>query len=119
MIEYLNRCMVKMQKNPDLNHHAKCESLAVTNLAFADDILLFCRGDLVSVGMLMSAFNSFSASTGLIFNPKKCKVFFGSVDEDIKNSIQAATGFDEGNFPIRYLGVPSVVKRSAFNIIFL
>src|ERR1044072_288542 len=56
MIEYLNRSMVKMQQNSIFNYHAKCESTGLTNLSFADDILLLCRGDYCSVDMLITVF---------------------------------------------------------------
>ncbi|CAI8588215.1 unnamed protein product [Vicia faba] len=46
IIEYLHRIMAKMQENMDFNHHAKCEKLKVTHLAFADDLLMFSRGGL-------------------------------------------------------------------------
>ncbi|XP_058739137.1 uncharacterized protein LOC131611028 [Vicia villosa] len=100
-----------MQKTRGFSHHAKCRNLALTNLAFADDILLFCRGDVISINLLMKAFNKFSDSTGLIFNPRKCKVFFGSVDDDSKKIIRCATGFEEGRFLVKYLGVPLSSKR--------
>lgn len=111
MIEYLNRCMVKLQKNPNFNHHAKCEKLGLTNLTFADDILLFCRGDKTSVDLMLAVFNNFSDSTGLIINPRKCKVFFGSVDQNTRESIQNATGFEIGYLAVRYLGIPLSSKK--------
>ena len=100
-----------MQRNPDCHHHAKCEQMALTNLAFADDILLFCRGDAGSVDILMTAFRNFSLSTGLIFNPSKCNIFFGSVEVTERNKIRTRVGFAEGSFPIRYLGVPLSSKK--------
>ncbi|CAK8536554.1 unnamed protein product [Lathyrus sativus] len=45
IMEYMNRMLVKMQRDPNFNYHAKCEKLKITNLTFADDVLLFCRGD--------------------------------------------------------------------------
>lgn len=59
LMEYMNRIMTKMQKNPDFNHHNKCEKFAITHLSFADDIILFSRGDIKSVEMILGAFNSF------------------------------------------------------------
>ena len=40
-MEYMHRCLHQMQMNPNFNHHPKCEKLQITNLAFADDLLLF------------------------------------------------------------------------------
>lgn len=76
-----------MQKNPDFNHHAKCKKLCITNLAFADDVLLFVRGDTKFVEMMMEAMSTFYKSTGLVVNPKK------------------------GSLPFKYLGVPLTSKH--------
>lgn len=37
----LNRCLQRMQKNHNFNFHTKCERLGLTNLCFADDLLMF------------------------------------------------------------------------------
>ena len=58
VMEYLNRILYDMQKNPNFNHHAKCEKLSITNLAFADDLLLFSRGDPISVDLMVKAFKN-------------------------------------------------------------
>ncbi|XP_058784180.1 uncharacterized protein LOC131658948 [Vicia villosa] len=52
---------------------------------------------------------------GLIFNPRKCKAFYGSVDDENRRRIKAITGFDEGTFPVRYLGVPLSSKKLSVN----
>lgn len=43
IMEYMNIPLHKMQKISDFNHHAKCDRLHITNLAFTDDVLLFNR----------------------------------------------------------------------------
>ncbi|GAU21086.1 hypothetical protein TSUD_10030 [Trifolium subterraneum] len=96
MMEYLNRCFQRMQKNQNFNFHAKCEKIGLTNLCFADDLLLFARGDEGSVTLMMEAFDKFSKSTGLKCLPlpktviKKinsiCRTFFwtGSIEASRK-----------------------------------
>ena len=59
IMEYLNKCLRKMHRNPNFNHHAKCEKFHITNLSFAYDLLLFSRGDYVSNNLMMEAFNTF------------------------------------------------------------
>lgn len=100
-----------MQLDHNFNFHAKREKLGLSNLTFADDIMLVCRGDTTSVDMFLSTVKYFSLSTGLIINPKKYKMFYGGVDDTIKDAIKEIIGFEEGELPVRYLGVPLTSKR--------
>lgn len=111
IMEYMHRTLVKMQQNPDFNHHSKCEKIGLTNLTFADDVLLFCRGDSKSVSMMMETIRKFSDSTGLKVNPAKCQMFFGGMDGCSKENLRRITDFAEGKLPVRYLGVPLSCKR--------
>lgn len=100
-----------MHNNPYFNFHAKCEKIGLTNLTFADDILLFCRGDVMSVQMLLNTVKKFSESTGLVINPKKCKVYCGGMDRVTQNLMRRTTEFIEGQLPMKYLRVPITSKR--------
>ncbi|GAU23387.1 hypothetical protein TSUD_334350 [Trifolium subterraneum] len=115
MMEYLNRCFQRMQKNHNFDFHTKCEKIGLTNLCFADDLLLFARGDEGSVTIMMEAFDKFSKSTGLKVNPSKCCIFFGGVDHSIKDNIKQITHFKEGKLPFRYLGIPMTSKKLAIH----
>ncbi|CAI8583103.1 unnamed protein product [Vicia faba] len=74
VMEYLQRCMYHMQLNPNFNHHSKCEKLQLTNLMFTDDILLFSRGDVLSLDLMLKAFYTFSKSTGVPLTCKKLAI---------------------------------------------
>ncbi|CAK8530761.1 unnamed protein product [Lathyrus sativus] len=111
IMEYMNRLMVKMQRNPNFNYHAKCENLNITNLTFADDVLLFCKGDEISMQLILRAFRDFSNSTGLIMNPNKCKIYFGGLDNEKKKILKELSGFREGTLPFKYLGIPLSSKK--------
>lgn len=93
VMKYINRVMQNLKSKPNFNFHAKCEKMALINLNFADDLLLFTRGDHKSVEMMMQAFNDFSKAIGLKVNPFKCNVFFGSVEFEDKKKIQKITYF--------------------------
>lgn len=69
----LHRSSQKLQFLPNYNYHPKCEKLRITNLCFADDLLLFVRGDAMSVQMMMDVLGSFSESTGLRANVRNVK----------------------------------------------
>jgi hypothetical protein len=59
----------------------------------------------------MTKLQTFSQSTGLVFNPSKCKVYYGGVDDLAKNNIRAVTSFADGSLPFLYLGVPLTSKK--------
>jgi hypothetical protein len=48
----------------------------------------------------------FGQTFGLDINISKSSVFFGGVADHLKQTNLLDTGFSEGNFPFRYLGVP-------------
>ncbi|XP_058764760.1 uncharacterized protein LOC131638231 [Vicia villosa] len=40
IMEYLHRCMAKLQDNSEYKYHPKCAKMRITNICFADDLLL-------------------------------------------------------------------------------
>ncbi|GJY18130.1 RNA-directed DNA polymerase, eukaryota, reverse transcriptase zinc-binding domain protein [Tanacetum coccineum] len=92
-------------------YHWGCKNLEIVNLCFADDLMLFCHGDLVSAFVLRRAFDEFCLSSGLRPNMAKSTVYFGNVRDDVKSKIMMAMPFNEGSFPIRYLGIPLDANR--------
>ncbi|XP_058733186.1 uncharacterized protein LOC131604785 [Vicia villosa] len=111
MMEYMNRIMSRLQQNLGFKHHSKCARIGLTHLTFADDVLLFSRGDYQSIELLLTAFREFSESTGLVVNPHKCKMFCSGMDEDTVKRIKSLSGFSSGSLPVRYLGIPLTSKK--------
>ncbi|XP_074278181.1 uncharacterized protein LOC141601778 [Silene latifolia] len=48
----------------------------------------------------------FPAWSGLRVNPMKSQLYFGGVSPTVKQLILFTTGYVEGEFPVRYLGIP-------------
>jgi hypothetical protein len=111
VMEYLHRKLQTLSQIPDFNFHSKCEKLEIINLIFADDLLIFTRGDAKSVDLVMAKLQDFSLSTGLVVNPSKCKIYYGGVEENVKVCIRQSTSFDGGSLPFCYLGVPLTSKK--------
>ncbi|XP_074283246.1 uncharacterized protein LOC141607796 [Silene latifolia] len=63
-------------------------------------------GDVPSVRAITSSLDSFAKMSGLIANPDKTNIYMGGIRENIKQEILNATGYREGDFSFRYLGVP-------------
>lgn len=87
------------------------KKLNVTHLCFAEDLLMFTRGDVVSVLKLKEKFDMFSEALGLKANMTKSQVYFGGVKTNIQTDILLALGYEKGELPFKYLGVPLSIKR--------
>ncbi|XP_058727134.1 uncharacterized protein LOC131598565 [Vicia villosa] len=111
VMECLNRYLCKMQRNSEFKYHPRCDKLKITNLCFADDLLMFSRGDKKSVEMMMTAYGKFSKAIGLVVNPQKCRIYCAGVDEKTKRDMLTTSGFQEGQLPFKHLGVPVTGKK--------
>lgn len=111
VMEYLTRHLQQLDRILNFNYHTKCEKMKITNLSFADDLLLLSRGNNKSIELMIDTFNKFSKSIGLRVNPSKCHFYFGVMEEGIKEEIMQITWFKEGSLPIRYMGIPLTSKK--------
>ncbi|XP_042041255.1 uncharacterized protein LOC121786687 [Salvia splendens] len=101
--------------NSNFNFHAKCTSQKITHLAFADDLMLFSRGDYMSMPILVDAMEEFSGCAGLEINKDKSNLFSGGKlpPRDLEE-VQSVFGFPSRSLPVKYLGVP--LASSKLNI---
>ncbi|XP_060178666.1 uncharacterized protein LOC132608897 [Lycium barbarum] len=76
-MEYLTRILKDLIHQPQFLFHPRCKKLQVIQLGFADDLLLFCKGELQSVQLLFQSFQRFSSSSGLVANIDKSSIYFG------------------------------------------
>ncbi|XP_020256684.1 uncharacterized protein LOC109833427 [Asparagus officinalis] len=113
-MEYLSRKLELLKEDKLFRYHPMCGKLKISHLIFADDLLLFAKGDLYSVQKLYHCVKDFSATTGLEANLSKCSIYFGGVNENTKTAITNMLGFSEGTLPFKYLGVPLICKRLTF-----
>ncbi|XP_074305964.1 uncharacterized protein LOC141641192 [Silene latifolia] len=89
----------------------QCVKLGLTHLVFADDLMIFLRGDLPTVYRATAELAHFSTWSGLTANLDKTEIYFGGVSEEVKQLILQATSLQEGVFPFRYLGIPIHASR--------
>ncbi|XP_062089551.1 uncharacterized protein LOC133796085 [Humulus lupulus] len=106
IMEYLTRRLQMAACVPTFRYHPMCKSLNLLNLCFADDLLLFCKGNLASVQVLREALEEFSLVSGLVINTNKSHVYFGGIPADQRQKMATELHLTEGSFPLKYLGVP-------------
>ncbi|XP_074291655.1 uncharacterized protein LOC141618445 [Silene latifolia] len=105
-MEYLSRVMEFATRKWYFRYHPLCKSLKLTHLLFADDLLMFSKGDVQSIMLILRVMATFSAASGLIVNASKSEVVFCGVTDSLKNDIIQISGYQEGKLPFKYLGIP-------------
>ncbi|XP_074296285.1 uncharacterized protein LOC141626279 [Silene latifolia] len=110
-MEVLSRYLREICQKPQVSMHPKCVGIKLTHLIFADDLMIFSRGDLPSVSPCVQTLEHFGRISRLKANSEKTSIFFGGVHEQVKQAILAYTNFQQEEFPIRYLGVPLNASR--------
>ncbi|XP_074290810.1 uncharacterized protein LOC141617512 [Silene latifolia] len=110
-MEYLSRILACATEKMQFNYHPLCKQMMLTHLMFADDLLMFCKGNAHSMVLLLRAFSAFSNASGLKMNPQKSCAYFNGVQSGLKQEILSISGFLEGTLPFKYLGVPITAGR--------
>ncbi|XP_074278239.1 uncharacterized protein LOC141601833 [Silene latifolia] len=87
------------------------EKFEITNLMFADDVLMFSNRDAASMMLLLKSFSTFSKTSGLKVSASKSNAYFNGVNEELKCDFLSVSGFKEGKLPFRYLGMPIQTTR--------
>lgn len=106
VMEYLNRLLKQATHSPHFRSHPGCKELDLNCLAFADDVLVFCKGQEVSVRLVTQALVEFEKVPGLAANPMKSRIYVGGLELEKTRNLCHITGFQLGEFPMKYLGFP-------------
>ena len=77
----------------------------ITHLMYADDLLVFCKAKRNCLTAVKELFKQFSANTGLCINNHKSTVHFSEATQN-KEELLGILGYNQGKFPIKYLGLP-------------
>lgn len=117
VMEYLSRMFKVSTTKNNFHYHPKCAKLRLTHLAFADDLIIFTRGDAHSVSIISNTLHQFGLISGLLINASK-KIFAAGITQDQFQELQNISNFSSGALPVRYLGLPLMhgkIKCSHFS----
>ncbi|XP_074300097.1 uncharacterized protein LOC141631307 [Silene latifolia] len=109
-LEYLSRLLERIQRVKGFKYHPLCARVGFTHLCFADDLVVFCRGDMTSLTLVLRAIETFSRASGLKMNEGKSNMYGNGIPESFMDQIEQATGMKRGAIPFRYLGVNIIPK---------
>ncbi|XP_048502717.1 uncharacterized protein LOC125498533 [Beta vulgaris subsp. vulgaris] len=110
-MEYMSRIIKFVGMKNGFKFHHRCNSLQLNHLVFADDVLLFCKGEFVSTYMILQGFKLFSDTSGLCVNKNKTAVYTAGMEEEEIKRILDVSGFVQGKLPFTYLGMQICSSR--------
>ncbi|XP_031255913.1 uncharacterized protein LOC116113894 [Pistacia vera] len=94
------------------------QSAFVLGRRISDNILLtqellrnYHLGDASSVSLIKLALDYFAKVSGLVTNAEKSQLFLSGVTDEEHIGLQSIMGFQLGQLPVRYLGVPLISTR--------
>ncbi|XP_022889220.1 uncharacterized protein LOC111404680 [Olea europaea var. sylvestris] len=110
-IEYFSRMFRATTNDSDFNYHPKCDPLKITYLGFADDLMLFARGDVMSVKILMDCLSNFGLVLGLRLNILKSNLYTVGIYGQPLEDILQLTNIPKGSMSFRYLGISLASRK--------
>ena len=106
VMEFLSMIFAKKTTDdPRFTFHWRCQPSRISQLCFADDLILFCGGSVQAATVLKEVLSIFTAHSGLLPNRSKSSVFVAGNNEVLHNAICDLFGFVKGALPVKYLGV--------------
>jgi len=111
VMEVLSLMIKKAASNTSFKYHWRTKDVGITHLCFADDLIVFCHGDLNSVSLLYNALQEFSSISGLQINSSKSHCFLSNVSPLVEEQILNLLSFPKGSLPMRFLGVPLITSK--------
>ncbi|GKU95494.1 hypothetical protein SLEP1_g8850 [Rubroshorea leprosula] len=82
------------------------DAVTITHLQFADDTIFFGEALEQNIRTVKCILRTFEMMVGLKINFEKCQLMGIEVEDDWRNKMAYRLGCKEGEFPIKYLGIP-------------
>lgn len=98
VMDYLTRMFSFAARDARFHFHPLCQQQRLTNLAFADDLLVFCKGDSYSVAKVKVVMEKFAVLSGLHANLNKSNIYMGGLSDSKQQLLLQITGFQKGVF---------------------
>lgn len=110
-MEHLSRVLKVVGGSEGFSFHPRCNKMKLNHLVFADDLMLFCKGDMQFIMTLKQGVDIFSSSLGLCANNSNSGIYLAGVDLEFRNKAAQTLDFTFESLLVRYLGMPFTSKR--------
>lgn len=107
----LSHMLDKAAARKQIGYHPRCQSILLTHLCFADDLMVFTDGTKRSIEGVLKIFKEFAAMSGLKISLEKSTIYTAGISENQKVDILTSFPFATGHLPVRYLGLPLLTKK--------
>ena len=107
----LSRMLDKAAVSGKIGYHPRCQSIELTHLCFADDLMVFADGTRESIEEILKVFDEFDRMTGLKISLEKSTLFLAGVSTQSQEEILRHFPFSSGKLLVRYLGLPLLTKN--------
>ena len=105
--EVLSRGITKLVEEGKINLISGARNTQIPSHCFyADDIMIYCRGNIESLKALKSLFTRYANCAGQVINARKSTIFAGGITRGRLQNTLDLFGFEVGILPFNYLGVP-------------
>ncbi|XP_026442388.1 uncharacterized protein LOC113341892 [Papaver somniferum] len=111
--DVLSRNITKLFREGKMTTMVTRKGISPIHLFFADDIMIFCKGNMKSLRNLVTLLDSYQRASGQTVSREKSKINYGDGSLRRRANIAEFLGMPIANFPDRYLGVkvmPRAVK---------
>ena len=95
-MEIFHGIMAEFTKDNSFDYHWRCKQDKITHLCFADDLILFSKGNCSSVNVIKKVLDMFQRISGLTPN---------------KTTMLRCLGFEEGKLHVRYFGTSLITSK--------
>ncbi|GKD30933.1 RNA-directed DNA polymerase, eukaryota, reverse transcriptase zinc-binding domain protein [Tanacetum coccineum] len=83
----------------EFGYHFGCKELNLSNICFADDLLVLCKGNKESLQVIKQSLDEFSQVSRLTANLGKSVIFFGGIKEEERKDLLQILPFKCGKLP--------------------
>ncbi|XP_026383881.1 uncharacterized protein LOC113279405 [Papaver somniferum] len=95
----------KLFHDKKMSHMVTRGGISPTHLFFADDIMIFCKGNLKSLHNLVDLLGKYQTASGQTVCRQKSKIYYGGGSLSRSTYLADYLGMTVATFPDRYLGV--------------
>ncbi|XP_026420711.1 uncharacterized protein LOC113316778 [Papaver somniferum] len=103
--DVLSKNITKLFPDGNMTHMVRRKGVVPTHLFFADDIMIFCKGNMKSFRNLVGLLGLYQRASGKTVSREKSKLYYGGGSLNSRTTVADFLGMPIASFPDRYLGV--------------